>query len=162
MIVLTPFTYQQFGNTMPSPTQLFLLLSALVTFATADFLLSNTTVCMGAFPVSKCYNGVTVLSGTDYNASYTCPHLWNAENDAYITDGTAGPFGSMTLDSEDGICGSGKLHFVKDKESYFVEDKDGNHVGDCVRDASSKRQCSELFGARLFESMFRCTSSVCD
>ncbi|WPH01684.1 Hypothetical protein R9X50_00453600 [Acrodontium crateriforme] len=98
----------------PSIPPLIFFLSALATFTSADFFLSNTTVCMGAFPIDNCYAGVIVLSGTDYNKTYTCNDLWHAQDNAYITQGTAGPFGSWELESSHGVCGSRNLHFNMD------------------------------------------------
>jgi hypothetical protein len=143
------------------PAKATLLLATLLTSATADFLVSNSTTCTGAFLIAHCSHGVKVLSGVDLKNDYTCDKLVPAENDNYIRNGTMAPQGSPNVRSDEGLCGSGPLDFVKDGEGYIVNDQDGNHVGDCKTDDGMKQECDQWVGMLFFQSIFRCTSSVC-
>ncbi|KAM3424820.1 hypothetical protein BST61_g6801 [Cercospora zeina] len=149
-----------------------LLVFMLATPTTADFLVSNTTVCMGAFPFSRCTRGVKVLSNvskTTKDAPFTCSHLMEAEDSNFIHNGTMAPFtGSEAVSSVGGICGSGQLDFVKGGPDggYTVNDKDGKKVGDCAPEKDIKKPemeeaCDQWVGTLFFASAFKCTSSVC-
>lgn len=139
-----------------------ILLASFLATASADFYVSNTTVCMGAFIVHNCLDGAKVLSGVSNKTDYTCSHLVPAQDEHYLSNGTAGPFGSLNPVSHGGICDSGKLKFVKDKDAYIVNDENDNHLGDCVSDNSTlTRACNMWVGMVLFNTMYKCTSSVC-
>ncbi|USW48967.1 hypothetical protein Slin15195_G022860 [Septoria linicola] len=150
------------------------VLTAYLSSASADFFVSNTSVCMGAFLISHCTHGVKVLSNVANDtkeAPYTCDHLVHAEDNNYIHNGTMTPFlGDDFVSSASGICGSGQLDFIKDPASregaYIVNDKEGKHVGDCVpeKNASApaiQQRCNQWIGMLFFASAFKCTSSVC-
>ncbi|EME46874.1 hypothetical protein DOTSEDRAFT_33406 [Dothistroma septosporum NZE10] len=146
-----------------------LLLTALTSLVTADFFISNTSVCMGAFMVQNCYHGAKVLAdATDINKTYTCPHLVPAEDAHYIRNGTAGPYGDERIFSDGGICDSGKLYFEKtytgqmaDERGYSVKNEQGETVADCQWDNSTSRQCNHWVGMLYFATMYRCTGSIC-
>ncbi|GIZ41957.1 hypothetical protein CKM354_000524000 [Cercospora kikuchii] len=151
--------------------------AALLTFIfatpiAADFFVSNTSVCMGAFPLKRCARGPKVLSNisnTTKEAPYTCSHLIHAEDNNYIHNGTMAPFtGDLFVSSAAGICGSGQLDFVKvgNDGGYTVNDKDGAHVGDCVPEKNITKpewevRCNQWVGMLFFATAFKCTSSVC-
>ncbi|KAF2216742.1 hypothetical protein CERZMDRAFT_92814 [Cercospora zeae-maydis SCOH1-5] len=149
-----------------------LLVFTLATPTAADFLVSNTTVCMGAFPFSRCIRGVKVLSNIandTKDAPFTCSHLVRAEDSNYIHNGTMAPFtGGEAVISDGGVCGSGQLNFVKGGKDggYTVNDKDGKNVGDCVPEKDDKKPelqeaCDQWVGTLFFASAFKCTSSIC-
>ncbi|KAF2163717.1 hypothetical protein M409DRAFT_25903 [Zasmidium cellare ATCC 36951] len=142
-------------------TKPFLLFTTLLPLASADFFVSNTSVCMGSFGIAQCYTGAKVLSGTNNKTDYTCSHLVPAQDDHYLSNGTAGPFGSDHLIVNGGLCDSGKLKFVKDGEAYIVNDEDDKTVGNCVWDNSTTRSCNMWVGMLFFQSLYKCTSSVC-
>ncbi|KAK4543322.1 hypothetical protein LTR36_005681 [Oleoguttula mirabilis] len=112
----------------------FTLLTSLTIFASADFLMSNTSICIEAFPLSNWYKGPVVITGTSNVTDFICAKLKHAEDYSYITNGTAGPHGDSVLRS-DNVCGNGILKFV----SYYDADNGGNatyyadatHVADC-------------------------------
>lgn len=140
------------------------VLTAFTAVASADFLIANTTKCMGAFPMNSCYQGAQVLAGVDFNKDYTCDNLYDAENNRHLINGTAGETGSMNFYS-DPICNSGRLFFVKEPDAYMVFDENEQHVGDCTPPARdqdvSRRHCSLWVGADFFESTYLCVSSIC-
>lgn len=138
------------------------LLATFLSTASADFFVSNTSVCMGTFIVQNCFHGVAVLSGVSNKTDYTCSHLVGAQDNHYMSNGTAGPFGSDHMVVNGGICDSGKLKFLKDGESYIVNDANDQHVGDCKWDNGTSASCNMWVGMLYFQSMYRCTSSVCD
>lgn len=141
---------------------LTLAAATLISTTSADFLISNSSVCMGSFLVRNCYHGVKVLSGIHPKTDYTCSHLIHAQDNHYISNGTAGPHGDDHLISRGGICDSKNLKFVKDRESYFVNDGDDRHVADCTWDIGLNASCSNWVGGVFFMSMFKCKSSICD
>lgn len=136
---------------------------ALLTFLTAsvsaDFLMTNTSICMGGFPFSRCITGPQVIVGVKNNTDFNCDKLMNAEDHSYINNGTAGPYGSPEVWTND-ACGSGKLKFTWDNHSYFAEDSNGNHVADCVADSPLARKCNQWVGALFFNATYLCTSSI--
>lgn len=133
----------------------------LATIAKSDFYLSNTTVCLGAFPVSQCTIGPQLITpGTDYNATFTCDKLWAAQDNSYVRNGTLGPSGSLHTYSSGDVCDKGVLRFVKDDEAYKVQDSTGAELGGCVEDVGFNRSCGEFFGRRFFGSTYKC-SGVC-
>ncbi|KAK4627357.1 hypothetical protein CLAFUW4_04165 [Fulvia fulva] len=145
-----------------------LLLTTLSSLATADFFVSNTSVCMGTFLVSQCYHGVKVLTdATDFDKTYTCPHLVPAEDHHYIRNGTAGPFGGEKLVSDGGVCDSGKLFFEKthtgrsNESGYSVKDAEGKPVAECEWDNGATKHCNQWVGMLYFASMYRCKGSIC-
>lgn len=138
-----------------------ILIGSLMSVASADFFVSNTSVCMGTFIVQSCYIGVKVLSGVNNVTDYTCSHLVHAEDNNYIHNGTAGPWGDGRVSSEGGICDSGRLDFVKDGEGYMVNNPAGEVVGNCVWDNSTVQHCNQWVGMLFFQSMYRCQSQIC-
>lgn len=152
---------------MRLPTPFLLASLTTLQLAAADFLISNTSVCMGTFFVSQCYHGAKVLSdASDINKTYTCPNLVPAEDDHYIHNGTAGPFGSDNLISDGGICDSGKLFFEKtgagNESGYSVKDQEGKPVAECEWDYSgAQKQCNQWVGMLYFASMYRCKGNIC-
>lgn len=143
--------------------------TALISLASADFLMSNTSICMGAFPISNCYTGPVVITGTSNTTDFTCPKLRHAEDYSYITNGTVGPHGDNVAWS-DNVCGNGRLKFVQyyDTENggngtYYAEQEDGTHVADCkqVEDERSLfKHCDMWIGALFFTSVYNCTGSI--
>ena len=141
---------------------LLALVIALSALVSADFIASNTTVCMGAFPLDSCYRGVVVFSGVKNTTDYTCSKLMAAEDESYITNGTMSYYGGPEVWSDD-VCGHGKLHFVKDHANYtnyIALDGNGNQVADCRNDTSLFKHCSQWVGAFFFQGMYRCTSNI--
>ena len=109
------------------PSTLALIIALAITVS-ADFLASNTTVCMGAFPFNSCHQGVVVFSGTNNETDYTCAKLTAAEDESYITNGTMSHYGSAEVWSDD-VCGHGKLRFLKDGLwGYYALDERGVQV----------------------------------
>ncbi|KAK5122977.1 hypothetical protein LTR85_003543 [Meristemomyces frigidus] len=154
------------------------LLAALTTLASADFLMSNTSICMGAFPFANCYGntyhcprptGPVVITGTSNTTDFTCAKLMHAEDHSYITNGTAGPHGDGVVHSKN-VCGNGKLKFVQylnetngGNATYYAEKEDGTHMADCqqVEAAESlSRHCNQWVGALFFTSMYNCTGTI--
>ena len=165
-------------------TSVLPVLATILASASADFYVSNTTVCMGAGPfLSHCTRGVNVLTnisnGTKDEAPFTCSNLIHAEDNNYIHNGTMAPVnGSLYVSSANGVCGSGQLNFEKDwhgidgviggpGHAYIVTDKDGKHVGDCVPEMNATAparhtQCNQWVGVLYFATAFRCNSTICD
>ncbi|SMR43505.1 unnamed protein product [Zymoseptoria tritici ST99CH_3D1] len=138
----------------------FLFLTSIFPLISADFLVANATACTGAFPINTCTHGVKVLSGTNNATQYTCDHLIRAQDNNYLSGGTAGPHG-MNVVAKQGICDSGRLEFVKDGVGYEVRDASGGHLGDCTMTDQWTRSCNTWIGVTYFESMYYCTSGVC-
>ena len=140
---------------------LSLLLFALTT--TADFLLSNSTICMAAFPFSTCHHGPSVLSGTSNTTAYTCPNLLHALESVYVYNGIAGPNGSPDLWAMPGACGvEGELHFVLDGVTggyKGFKGEGGEAVADCRVEEGLARGCSQWVGEVFFESQYWCSSA---
>lgn len=146
----------------------------LTSTASADFFVSNTSVCMGARPFfSQCTRGVKVLSNISNNTAdpspFSCSHLIHAEDNNYIHNGTMAPVrGDPYPSSVGGVCGSGQLNFVRDWESgeYVVNDVQGNVVGNCVAeknvtDPEMHVRCSQWVGMLYFATAFKCKSWIC-
>lgn len=113
--------------------------------------------------IQQCYHGAKILSGTNNETDYTCKKLVPAQDSHYIHNGTTGPFGSLYVSSEGGICDSGRLDFEKDGEGYKVNDKDGKHMGDCkMEERNITQHCNQWVGMLYFQAMYRCESSICD
>ena len=146
---------------------LALLTALTAALVKADFMLSNTSICMGAFPFQSCISGPLVMTGVKNNTEFNCDKLMHAEDHSYIYNGTwkwnttsNSPSGSPHLYTND-ICGNGKLNFTWDwdtKTYYGV--KDGSHVAECVQDGSLSRHCNQWIGATFFGSAFRCNSTI--
>lgn len=127
----------------------------------ADFLLTNSSFCMGAFPFNTCKTGPILLTGTSNTTDFTCDRLLHAE-DNYYTNGTVALNGDPFVHADDG-CGHGKLKFTKDgyDGAYFATDAEGEHVADCVVDDPGYfRKCNDWVGGFMFSSAYRCTSSL--
>ncbi|KAF7191182.1 hypothetical protein HII31_07542 [Pseudocercospora fuligena] len=141
------------------------LLATFLAGVSADFLMSNTSICMGTLMIQQCYHGVKVLSQTnetDNGKGYQCNHLVHAQDNNYIHNGTAGPFGSPYVSSDGGICDSGRLDFVKDGEEYIVNDKSGSTVAHCeIEKGNYTQHCNQWVGMLFFQAMYRCKGSVC-
>ncbi|TKA69075.1 hypothetical protein B0A55_08133 [Friedmanniomyces simplex] len=95
----------------------------------ADFFLSNSTICMGAFPVSNCWHGPTVFSGVSNTTAYTCPKLFHAQASVYVWNGTAGPNGSADLYATQPCGVEGEMHFVKDGVTGYKGLNEGGGEG---------------------------------
>ena len=128
----------------------------------ADFFISNTTVCYG--PVSACISsGAQIITGNTPNKTFTCDKAFWAQDDSYIRNGTMGPGpGGIPHTFADNVCGAGRLDFVKEGDGYFVEDKDGNHVGDCTLEVGHNMSCDALLGGYGYFSMYQCNTTGTD
>lgn len=127
-----------------------------VSVTTADFLISNSTLCFGV--PKNCVRGAQVITGT----AYTCSHLLPAQDSSYIVNGTIGPHGEANLYVKD-VCGAGGMNLQKDGEGYFVTDGSGKTVADCsLLATSTTRACNEFVGTVGFRSVYTCTSSLCE
>lgn len=138
-------------------TILFASLSAFTVLVSADFFLSNSTICMGAFPMQNCWHGPDVFSGVSNTTDFTCPKLMHALDNVYVWNGTAGPQGTDLHAKKP--CGvEYEMTFVKDGFKYTALDKAGQQVADCQEDQSLARHCPQWIGAMFFETQYRCTS----
>jgi hypothetical protein len=135
-------------------------ITALATTAFADFFLANSSICFGAFPLEHCTIGPNVLTGISNETDFVCPKLMHAEDNAYMWNGTAGPFGSPNLYSNNPCNNAGNLHFIKDGNGYFAEDASGSTIADCIEDNSFNKSCSVWIGAYFFEVAYKCTSRL--
>ena len=140
--------------------KLLLLLLPFALPTTADFFISNTTVCHG-MPM-HCPHGAQVITA-GANIGYTCDGLITAQDNASLRNGTMGPFGSTNLWA-DNICGSGRLNFIKqlDAPGYDVQDEAGNAQGECIEaEDELVKNCDLWVTNVLFRSLYRCTSPIC-
>jgi hypothetical protein len=135
------------------------LLLSLITTATADFFISNTTVCQGL--PRNCPRGAQVI--TSASSNYSCDALVPAQDNAYLRNGTIGPFGDWNLWTPN-VCDFGKLKFLRKWEGngYDVQDEAGNAQGECTEAEDELIQTCDLWIiALMFRTMYRCSSPVC-
>ena len=136
-------------------------LLALTASVSADFYLSNSTTCMGAFPVSQCYHGPVVFSGLSNITDYTCPKLLKAHDNFYIWNGTAGPTGSPELFARKSCGLDYEMHFVKEGQQYKGQDGSGKEVATCdVASEALVTRCPEWIGTVFFETEYLCKSDI--
>lgn len=151
---------------MPFCPMVFAAILALTKLASADFLLSNTTVCMGAFPVDHCYPSVQIMTSTTNLTTSSCHEALVAEDYSLITNGTAGQFGSWALNTTSGTCGTKDFYFEKDwvnTTNYLVLDMDNNQLAYCtwVNQNNYYIHCNQWVGAVFFTPMYLCQGSIC-
>ena len=142
---------------LPLITTLFL---SLITTTTADFFISNTTVCQGL--PRNCPRGAQVI--TSASSDYSCDDLVPAQDNAYLRNGTVGPNGDWNLWTQS-VCDFGKLKFLRkwEGDGYDVQDEDGNAQGECTEAEDVMIQTCDLWvTAVMFRTMYRCSSPVCE
>lgn len=145
-------------------TSTLLVLLATSLLANADFLITRSMTCLGAFPLHACTTGPAVLTTL---ADFNCDKLEDAMNNVHIRRGTVGFYPNGTLVDpvleSDGICGSAQLNFTEEVQGEYVVMENGNAVGNCVFDNSTRTICPVFLGLGDigYLGAFTCTSSLC-
>ena len=144
--------------------QVLLLAFAVLAPASADFIISNSTVCQGV-PVN-CPRGAQVVSSANLT-QYTCGNLVPAQDNSYLRNGTIGPFGSWNIVTHN-VCGHSTLKLDKkpDGSGYDVKGEEGQGLGECreverVGDVMGK-SCDLWLTSVTFRTAFFCETSVCE
>jgi hypothetical protein len=151
---------------MHSTFALIVLVAALTSTVSADFFLSNSTICMGAFPMQGCRSGPNVFSGVSNVTDFTCNKLMHAMDYSYVHNGTAGPTGTPNLYAKN-VCGAGDLVLSKQYDTsgkdagYVAKDASGKQVATCQLDPSQfTKHCPVWIGAFFFETEYMCKSDT--
>ncbi|KAI5358130.1 hypothetical protein Slin15195_G064570 [Septoria linicola] len=135
-----------------------------------DFIIANTTVCYGAFPMDSCKTGVQVISqGVDFSTSLSC----NGLCDSYIKKNSAGPSAS-DFTSTGNMCDRGRLYFERNYTKSTVNgtfdiyqglDASGYSLGQCeymeAKIDESKRRCSQWLGTIFYVASYICNTTIC-
>ncbi|KAF2768949.1 hypothetical protein EJ03DRAFT_327907 [Teratosphaeria nubilosa] len=131
----------------------------------ADFLLSSTTICMGAFPLQTCIQGPVVLSDAgNLNDTFTCDKMLHAEDTSYVYNGTMN--GDFLFSNN--TCGMEALHFERNWNSVTGETSGylgfdrliGTQVAECVHNTTGSRHCNQWVGATFFNQSQYCSSEL--
>lgn len=140
-------------------TLIFTLL-ALLSLTAADFIVSNTAVCQGL--PTHCPAGAQVVSAAE--TEYSCDKLIPAQHNAYLRNGTMGPYGDWNIYAVN-ICRRPVLNFGRrwDGDGYDIVDDNGNDLGHCRLEQDFGRvACDRWWVVQvMFESLYWCSSPVC-
>ena len=134
-------------------------LLTLIASTTADFFISNSTVCQGV--PTTCPHGAQVITAT--STEYNCDALVPAQDNAYLRNGTMGPFGGWQLWA-DNICDSGRLSLLRraEDDGYDVVDESGNDMGECTEALDvSAAACDLWITGIMIRSVYWCSSPIC-
>jgi hypothetical protein len=134
-------------------------LLTLIASTIADFFISNSTVCHGV--PTACPRGAQVITAS--STKYNCGALVPAQDNAYLHNGTMGPFGDWQLWAKN-ICDSGTLSLLRrvEDDGYDVVDGEGNAMGECSEVTDVRTAVCDLWITGIvFRTVYRCSSPIC-